>query len=407
MLRIPSRRASQAGVALLIFGLLSFPLQAQEPGSEAIVLTYHVVQSPSDTVFSISRESFQQQMQYLANTGYNVIPLADLVDYVEGRRDSLPPNAVVITIDDGWRCTYTEFYPELKRLNFPFTVFIYPKFIGRAKNHYAMSWAEVKEMADDGVDIQSHSYSHPFLTYRRNPRFSEEEYADWLHRELALSKKAIEKETGKEVRFLAYPYGDYDSRVARAVSKAGYDAGLTCNAGPVRKGSDPFRMRRISIYKDTSFATFRGHLGSAPLKVDVVTPSPGKLFDPKNPVVEAKIEHFDRLDPDTVGMSVLSIGQTAYSYDPENGSITTVIREPLAGNEQRVVIWGHERETGRRVEASWNFYMKSRPAPVTPPANSPAPAETVAATKAKSRVPPAASTQEPVVVARQRGQNHR
>src|SRR6266571_3914447 len=147
----------------------------------------------------ISRDAFRQQMRYLAMTGYTIIPLRDLYDYASGKRGSLPQNSVVITIDDGWRSTFTEVFPEMKRRHFPFTVFIYPRIIGQTP--YALTWRQVREMADAGVDIESHSYSHPFLTRRRNAALADREYAAWLERELAESKHTLERETGRPVSF--------------------------------------------------------------------------------------------------------------------------------------------------------------------------------------------------------------
>src|SRR5207244_4284655 len=151
------------------------------------------------------------------------------------------------TIDDGWRSTYTEVFPEMKRRGFPFTVFIYPKIIGQTT--LAMTWKQVRELADAGVDIQSHTYSHAFLTRRRHATFSDAEYATWLERELAESKRVLEKETGRTVTFLAYPYGDYDRRLTANVAKAGYQGALTCEYGRVRRGCDPLRMNRVAIEK--------------------------------------------------------------------------------------------------------------------------------------------------------------
>src|SRR4051812_27785595 len=153
----------------------------------ATVLCYHIVESPQDPRMEIGREVFRQHMRYLAMTGYNVIPLRDLYEYAAGKRASLPKNAVVITIDDGWRSTYTEVFPEMKRRGFPFTVFIYPKIIGQTS--YAMTWKQIKEMADAGVDVQSHTFSHAFLTRRRHASISEQEYAAWLEHELVESKR--------------------------------------------------------------------------------------------------------------------------------------------------------------------------------------------------------------------------
>src|SRR5438552_19098465 len=106
----------------------------------ATVLCYHIVESPQDPRMEVSRETFRQQMRYLAMTGYNVIPLRELYDYVSGKRASLPKNAIVVTIDDGWRSTYTEVFPEMKRYGFPFTVFVYPKIIGQTAR--ALTWKQ-------------------------------------------------------------------------------------------------------------------------------------------------------------------------------------------------------------------------------------------------------------------------
>src|SRR5437016_8942412 len=110
---------ARASVALSIFLLTgngSFAAPPPQPLSDlgATILCYHIVQSPQDPRMEISREAFRQQMRYLAMTGYTVIPLRDLYDYASRKRGSLPQNSVVITIDDGWRSTYTEVFPEMK-----------------------------------------------------------------------------------------------------------------------------------------------------------------------------------------------------------------------------------------------------------------------------------------------------
>src|SRR6185369_11326884 len=134
----------------------------------------------------ITRNVFRQHLRYLEMTGYNVIPLRHLYEYVTGTRASIPQNAIVITIDDGWRSTYTEAFPELQKRKFPFTVFIYPKIIGQTSN--ALTWSQIKEMAEAGVDIQSHSLSHPYLTKRRHVSLDDAGYEKWVSNELKESK---------------------------------------------------------------------------------------------------------------------------------------------------------------------------------------------------------------------------
>jgi hypothetical protein len=95
--------------AILLSSLLATTLSARpyhhavpaDDAPTATVLCYHIVESPQDPRMEIGRDAFRQQMRYLSMTGYNVIPLHELYDYVTGKRPSIPRNAVVITFDDG------------------------------------------------------------------------------------------------------------------------------------------------------------------------------------------------------------------------------------------------------------------------------------------------------------------
>ncbi len=340
MARVPG-----SAVLVLLLSLVAAPGRADEP-PKAVVLTYHVVQSPNDTVYSMTRDSFRRQMEYLRATGYTVISLADLHDYVTGKRESIPDPSVVVTVDDGWKCVYTEIFPVMQELGFPFTVFVYPKFIGQSA--YALSWRDVRAMADAGVDIQSHTFSHSFLTRRS---------AANLRSELVESKRAIEKNTGKSVRFIAYPYGDYNKRVVKATKAAGYDGGLTCNFGPVVPGSNPFEMKRVVLYEKTTFAAFRRLLGSEELELAQVSPEAGGEFDPEEPVVAAKIAGFRDLVPESVNLSILGLRRAPSYYDPRNGSISLVLRDATAGRRYSAAVWGIDRRTGKRRAAVWTFTL--------------------------------------------------
>jgi peptidoglycan/xylan/chitin deacetylase (PgdA/CDA1 family) len=323
----------------------------------ATILCYHIVESPQDPRMEISREVFRQQMRYLDVTGYTVVPLRDIYEYAVGKRASLPKNPVVITVDDGWRSTYTEVFPEMKRRHLPFTVFIYPKIIGQTA--YALTWRQVKEMAHAGVDIQSHSFSHPFLTHRRHGTLDNKQYSEWLQHELRDSKRLIERETGRLVTFLAYPYGDYDHFLAANVAKAGYEAALTCDFGRVTPGCDPLRLKRVVIDKRMDFAAFRHYLGARPLPLEEMMPEPGQVLDAAQSVtISARIPNYKTLDPRSVGIALLSMaGSLPYSYDPRNGLISLVINDSLKGKLQRALVWATEVKSGRRVEASWTFRL--------------------------------------------------
>ena len=342
----------------LSIGRLSAAESDAEPGdTDGTILCYHIVESPQDPRMEISRETFLQQMRYLAMTGYTVVPLRDIYDYATGKKTTLPKNAVAITIDDGWRSTYTEVFPELTRRHFPFTVFLYPQIIG--KTAHAMTWRQVKEMADAGVDIESHSYSHPFLTHRYHPEWDDKQYSQWLARELRDSKRILERQTGRTVSFLAYPYGEYDHHLLPRVVSAGYEAALTCDYGHVKRGSNPLRMKRVVVDKRTNFAMFRKYLGAGSMQLAEMTPQPGQLLDGgQNLTISAKIPNHESLDPHSVGIVLLSVASSIpYAYDPADGSVTLVIKDAVAGTLQRALVWATDLRSGKRVEASWTFRL--------------------------------------------------
>jgi peptidoglycan/xylan/chitin deacetylase (PgdA/CDA1 family) len=257
----------------LLILLLAVPLVADD-APVATILAYHEVDSapthattprqsakgdaPSEQRrYTASPEQFREQLDYLAANGYHVVPLGDLVAYLAGRINSLPKRAVVITVDDGWSCTYTTIVPELRRRGMPVTVFVYPRIVG--KGTHAVTWAQVAEMAGmHGIEIGSHSYTHPFLSQRNAKGVTD--YEAFLHHELVDSRSAIEKLSGARVRHFCYPFGDYDDAVIAAVKRYGYEAGLTTERGVITRATSPMRLKRYLIHNDTTLAEFKTFL---------------------------------------------------------------------------------------------------------------------------------------------------
>jgi peptidoglycan/xylan/chitin deacetylase (PgdA/CDA1 family) len=259
----------------LALALLTLPLLADDTAPVATILCYHEVDPASepghDTIprrtadgaatseqlrYTATRENFVAQLDYLAANDYHVIPLAQLVGFLKGTVNALPPRAVVITVDDDWLCAYTEIRPELARRKLPFTLFIYPRHVGRGT--HTISWAQVKELAKAGVDLESHTFSHPFLTLKNNHDVTPETYPQFLQHELVESRQAIEAQTGSKVRYLCYPYGDYDPAVMDAATKAGYEAALTTERGVITKSTPLLQLKRYLIHNDTTLEEFRG-----------------------------------------------------------------------------------------------------------------------------------------------------
>ena len=248
---------------------------ATESSPVATILSYHQVGKPSyktiprrgspdvtseELRYTVPRSEFKAELDSIEDQGFHVIPLSDLVGYIKGQRDSLPPKSVVITVDDGWLSSYTEIFPELRRRGMPFTLFIYPDIIGKGKGY--VTWAEVVEMANHGVDIESHTFTHSFLTRRNNGAAGAADYAKFLEHELLDSKREIERHTGRPVRFLAYPYSDYDGDVENAVIRFEYEAALydRDNGTFVSRVTSLMHLKRFPVLHDTTLTQFRSFL---------------------------------------------------------------------------------------------------------------------------------------------------
>ncbi|HEX9444688.1 MAG TPA: polysaccharide deacetylase family protein [Candidatus Binatia bacterium] len=107
-----------------------------------------------------------------------------------------------------------------------------------------LTWAELREMADAGVTIGSHTVSHPSLSaLGRSEALAE----------LADSKASLESHLGRPVRFFAYPFGElehFNAEVQSLVGAAGYDAACTAVRGANEPSTDRFGLFRVGVLDD-------------------------------------------------------------------------------------------------------------------------------------------------------------
>jgi peptidoglycan/xylan/chitin deacetylase (PgdA/CDA1 family) len=100
----------------------------------------------------------------------------------------------------------------------------------------AINWRQAREMADAGIEIGSHTLTHPILTGLGDAR---------LREEVAQSRDRIQNALGRKVETFCYPNGDYDLRTQREVAHAGYRLAVTTDVGLNNGRNDPLALRRI------------------------------------------------------------------------------------------------------------------------------------------------------------------
>lgn len=195
------------------------------------------------TSITVTPEVFKEQMQYLKDSGYTVVPLNLLVDNLT-KGTALPPNPIAITFDDGWESQYNFALPILKSYGYTATFFIYTNPIGTRS---FMTWDEIKNLDGVGMTIGGHSKSHPFL-----PKILDDEA---LAIEISSSKKIIEDHIGKPVTLFAYPFGRYNDHVSKVVQDSGYSSARTIDTGVIQSNDNLFKLKGIMV--TNSFETFK------------------------------------------------------------------------------------------------------------------------------------------------------
>jgi peptidoglycan/xylan/chitin deacetylase (PgdA/CDA1 family) len=218
------------------------------------ILSYHGVTDAEEQVghdpykLHIPLHLFQEHLDHLQRN-YCVISLADfLLAKRENRR--LPDYSVVLMFDDGFQDFFTVAADHLARRKLPATVFVITdrmnsNLLPNGKSH--LSGRQVQELAASGIQVGSHTCSHPKLL---DLPFDE------LRRELADARTAILSHTTQEDIPLSYPYGQTSETISKLAQSVGYCCGITGTLGPNDVDADVFWLNRTTIASDDDLATF-------------------------------------------------------------------------------------------------------------------------------------------------------
>lgn len=218
------------------------------------ILSYHSVVDDHDPLRSDSHKQhlpvhlFREHLDYL-QSNYTVITLSD---FLRAKRENrrLPSYSVVLTFEDGFEDFYSVAAGQLAQRRLPATVFIITdRAYGRLppNGESFLSWEQIRELSLAGIEIGSHTCSHPRL-----PDLSPEE----VIRELADSRAAILEHLGAVHIPLSYPHGRTTESISRLTQSLGYSCAITTVLGPNDRGADITRLRRTTIASDDDLATF-------------------------------------------------------------------------------------------------------------------------------------------------------
>jgi peptidoglycan/xylan/chitin deacetylase (PgdA/CDA1 family) len=165
----------------------------RQPATRGTVLAYHEVMPESNYAYCVTPSAFAEHLR--------------LFDSLKKSNSQ----GAQITFDDGEQSQYHNVLPLLAEYGIKATYFATPGLIGTAAKF--LGWNELRALQVVGHSIQSHGWSHKFLT-----SCSEAELAH----ELRESKQSLEDTLGSAVEEISVPGGRWDRRVVQACAAAGY-----------------------------------------------------------------------------------------------------------------------------------------------------------------------------------------
>jgi peptidoglycan/xylan/chitin deacetylase (PgdA/CDA1 family) len=353
------------------------PAEAASPATPAInrnaqvvVLGYHrFVENVRHPDTEITPTDFEAQMKALKDGGITVISMADFLAWRQEKKD-IPSKCALITIDDGYNVAYSVAWPILKKFGYPFTLFVYTDYIrgGPKSGGGSLSWEQLAEMRDAGVEIGSHSVSHRILRAGKS-KAGDPAYEEWLWNELFGSKEQLETRLGIKVTAMALPYGLANDQVREMAANAGYEMVFTVNGEKIGFGTPMNSLGRYIIPSNqpkifaTAIAFNDGQEGGGPavaaVAADPLDPSPAdgsEIRDPR-PVIRAILASVGPIEPGSVRLRVSGVGEVAAAFDPQTKMVSFPFVTDLLPGRYTVILAA--RTEGKKLEARWSFTIQA------------------------------------------------
>lgn len=210
------------------------------------ILMYHAIEdqpganlSASEQLYVLPRHAFGEQMQYLAENGFQTMLLADL-----GKMKTIPPKSVVLTFDDGHRSNFSTAFPLLRDFRFRAEFFITTAWIDQPDFLQA---EQIRELSVQGMAIGSHGHTH---------RFFDDLGENELRQELLDSRRILERIISRKVQSVSAPGGRVNQTLQHLVRELDFSFLCTSQFGYMEPGAGKRICPRMVIKNTTSFATF-------------------------------------------------------------------------------------------------------------------------------------------------------
>src|SRR6516225_9739340 len=347
--------------------------------AQTIIFCYHrLVDKDRYPGTEITPAAFEAQMKELKDHGITVISMQDLLAWKRGEKN-IPPRCAVVSFDDGWKSQYEVGWPIMKKYGYPFTLFIYTEGVagGHLGGGQAITWEQLADFRDNGVDIQAHTATHQDLREghqimvldangkRSKKKLTGADYEKWIQNEVVGCKELLEQRLGIKVNCFAVPFGNYNEHVKELARNAGYEAMFTVYGQPITFTSSMDSIGRYAIEanKPKVFADAVSMIGAstgggtAVAEVgakDLTTqPADGETVRTALPLIKANLSSVGQIEPGSVQMRVSGLGLVPASFDSKTGVVWYQVSQKLRDKTCTVIV--SAKSEGKKVETHWTF----------------------------------------------------
>lgn len=225
--------------------------------SKPFVLTFHYLddKSPVQTFsfkkYFYSATAFEQLLRDFETGGYIIVSLSSMIKRLREKSNVLFLDRILaVTFDDAHEGTHTHLASLGETGRYPIMIFVPTQNTGKmiqwdpemhSSAGKVMDWDQIKALKDLGLEIGSHTRSHPRLTHLAQSLVTEE-----IRGSMSDLESRFPGCDPKQMVF-SYPYGAYSNEIKNAVKDAGYIGAVANFPGNIRPCTDPFEIPRFAV----------------------------------------------------------------------------------------------------------------------------------------------------------------